>query len=30
MDELIAELNTIAATITAAKVPPQPVPEKKS
>ena len=30
MDNLIAELNSIAATITAAKVPPQPVPEKKS
>ena len=30
MDALVAELNTIAATITAAKVPPQPVPEKKS
>jgi len=30
MDALVAELNTIAATITAAKVPPQPVPEKKT
>ncbi len=29
MDALIAELNTIAATITAAKAQPQPTPEKK-
>jgi len=30
MDTLIAELNTISAALTAAKVQPQPVPEKKS